>query len=1132
MKGNRIEAKVQGGSATPYRATLVIPPYHEEQTSVLIQAIADNPLLLARLLNRELPQELMRIAEDNGIRIFPSSWQDIQLNCSCPDWAVPCKHLAAVIYIIANEIDKNPFLVFKLHAFDIAERLKELRLDMGAGEKQRVLNLADVAVAKKDLAETEADRTASERLDFSVIPDLGAQLRSLYPQKTLFFNGDFQALLDCYYKTGAKNFEKKLSLAAGREGFHRIRNSRIGLCLRPEGMPVVEYQYEGEEVQIVCLAELCVCLGETSAKHILGCSPYYSALYYVFLYCRRLLKQGALLPQLIEKDEHVYRIRWIPALINPQVKAVFDILLRIVPATFCRLEMKSKRGARIFGKYLPADENLKTLCALFLDFFFKSEEAPKLRSVPNSAVSHDAKVANLFFCPGSQSFAAFTEKEIPGSIQIWLNRFNIARKEYAPALAIDEFDKHFECNVLVENKNKPLEAPLSLREFIADEARLPQRTELIKDLAMLAEYMPELSVAISSLGKTPVCFDHLAAAGMLEKTLPALELFGIRILLPKSLQNILRPQVSIRIDKKGAKSYFSLNEMLTFDWRIALGNFLITEEEFRALSENAGKLVRIKDAYALMTESEIKRIIRSLSTARMGPLQLLQSALSEEFEGAGIEISQQARREIRRLMQEEEIKLPQGLRASLRPYQRRGFNWLYRNARAGFGSILADDMGLGKTLQVIAVLLKFKEEGLMEGRPALVAAPTTLLSNWEKEIRKFAPSLTAFVYHGAGRGRLDAGFISQTDVVLTSYGVVRMDVEKLKKIDWRAIVVDEAQNIKNSETAQAKSIKQLKGKVKIAMSGTPVENRLSEYWSIFDFSNTAYLGSLAFFNEHFGKPIEQNKDRKKLELFRKITQPFILRREKSDKSIIDDLPEKIESNQYCMLSPEQISLYKATVEKNLAQLEKAGKVERRSLVLRLLGALKQICNHPSLYLKKDDLASSLSGKTEMLFQLLDNIYESNEKALIFSQYSAMGSMLARMIYERYNKRSLFLHGGCNRRERHKMVEDFQNRPGADTFILSLKAGGTGLNLTAAAHVIHYDLWWNPAAEAQATDRAFRIGQHKNVMVYRFIAKNTLEERIDAMLQDKKELAGLAVANGESWIGNLSDADLKTLVAFE
>jgi SNF2 family DNA or RNA helicase/uncharacterized Zn finger protein len=1127
IKENRIEAKVQGTRKTPYKVNIIVPPYYEEHTSVFMEAIKNNPLVLAKLLNRELPQELMDIAAQTGIKIFPSSWQDIKLNCSCPDWAVPCKHLAAVIYIIANEIDKNPFLVFKLHNFDILEQLKDIELNMKTGEKQPVFNLPKTAVERKNLPEFMPDEEAFDRLDFSIIPELSKQIISLYPVKTLFFNGNFQALLTHQYKNKIKNFEKEMP-EADVSAFQQVRNGRISVAFQQAEIPQIQYQYAHEEEKTISLPQLCVLLNETSAKHISNYSPSFSALYYIFHYCRRLIKQGAVLPQLTETADNAFQIRWVPALINKNVKTVFDCLQQITPSDFCRIKIKSKNG-KISEKFLPAEENLKSLCALFLDFFFKSKEAPKSHLGSESAVSHNTKVAELFFCPEPQYFNSFTEKEIPNSIQLWLNRFNIARKDFAPVLAIDEFESHFECRVLVESKENPLEAPKALSEFMADTSHLPVTMEVIKDLAMLAEYMPELDDVIKTSGKAIIRFNNLTVVEILQKTLPALELFGIRILLPKSLQQILKPQISIKIRAKQLKSYLSLAELLAFDWRVALGDFLMTEEEFKTLSKNAGRLVRIKDQYALMTEEEIKRIIKSLSSARdLSSLKLLQSVLSEEYDGAKVEIDSELRKEIRKLLQEEEIALPRDLQALLRPYQQRGFNWMYKNARLGFGSVLADDMGLGKTLQVITTLLKFKEEKRLEGHPALVVAPTTLLTNWEKEIQKFAPALNVSLYHGTGR-TFEAKSISEQDVLLTSYGIARGDTDKLKKIDWYAIIIDEAQNIKNSETSQAKAIKQLKGKIKIAMSGTPVENRLSEYWSIFDFSNSGYLGNLPFFNEHFAKPIELNKDRKKLENFKKITQPFILRREKSDKSIISDLPDKIENNQYCTLTPEQTSLYNETVEQSLTSVEGSDGVERQGLVLKLLSSLKQICNHPSQYLKKDNFSPALSGKTEMLFQLLDNIYESGEKALIFSQYYEMGSIMLEMIYERYGKRALFLHGGCSRKQRDEMVEDFQNRPDVDTFILSLKAGGTGLNLTAAANVIHYDLWWNPAVEAQATDRAFRIGQQKNVMVYRFITKNTLEEKIDAMMQSKKELANLTVSRGESWIGNLSDKDLKELI---
>ncbi|HCC50648.1 MAG TPA: helicase SNF2 [Porphyromonadaceae bacterium] len=1155
IKGNQIEAKVQGTRKTPYKVNIVVPPYFEEDISVFMKEIKSNPLVLAKLLNRELPQELMEVAERNGIKIFPSEWQDIKLNCSCPDWAVPCKHLAAVIYIIANEIDKNPFLVFKLHGFDILEHLKEMKDMIETEEKQSVLNLSKMtlpvkkaATAKRDTAvaakgagkgntvkeahaEFVPDEEAITNLDFSVIPDLSQRIISLFPQKTLFFNGDFHKLLSMYYRSKIKSLAKPGEENGDISFLKEIRNSKITVILNPEGSASVRYEHPHDDPRDITLAELCQVLQETSPKHIRNYSVSYTALYYVFHFCRRLLKQGAVLPQLVEDEEGRFRIRWIPALIDKEVKIVFDLLCKIVPPDICLLVVgrKDRRTNRI----LSGEENLKSLCACLLDFYFKSDELPKLNLGNISAVSHNEKVARLFFLSSPLHFDAFTEKEIPNSIQVWLNRFNIARKEIAPILAVDErndlFDNVFDCRVLVEDKNRPFDAPIELKEFLSDESQAGSHFELIKDLAMLAEYMPELQEVIKEKGHTAIRFDNHSVVDILQKTLPALELFGIRILLPKSLRQILKPQVSFKVKNKKLKSYLSIDELLDFDWRIALGEHLVTEEEFKKLAVNAGKLVRIKDSYTLMTEDEIKKVIKSLSSSHdMSSLKLLQSALSGEYNGAKVEVDDDVRKEINKLLHVKDIPVPESLRATLRPYQLRGYSWMYKNARLGFGSLLADDMGLGKTLQVITVLLKFKSDGCLKNQPALVVVPTTLLSNWEKEIQRFAPDLNVFIYYGSDR-KFDVKAVKKQDVVITSYGMVRSDVNVLKKQAWYTVIIDEAQNIKNNETAQTKAVKQLKAKVRIAMSGTPVENRLSEYWSIFDFSNTGYLGNLSFFTEYFAKPIELNKDRKKLDSFHKVTQPFLLRREKTDKTIISDLPDKIENNRYCVLSPEQISLYKQTVEENLMSVEESDGMERQGLVLKLLSALKQICNHPSQYLKKDEFAPSLSGKTEMLLQLLDNIYESGEKVLIFSQYAEMGAMLLHIIHAHFNKKALFLHGGCTRKQRDEMVDDFQSRPDADTFILSLKAGGTGLNLTAAANVIHFDLWWNPAVEAQATDRAFRIGQKKNVMVYRFITQNTLEEKIDAMMQSKKELAGMTIKTGESWIGNLSDKDLKDLI---
>ncbi|MBV6655790.1 MAG: DEAD/DEAH box helicase, partial [Mameliella sp.] len=397
---------------------------------------------------------------------------------------------------------------------------------------------------------------------------------------------------------------------------------------------------------------------------------------------------------------------------------------------------------------------------------------------------------------------------------------------------------------------------------------------------------------------------------------------------------------------------------------------------------------------------------------------------------------------------------------------------------------------------------------------------------WTKEIFKFAPGLTPAVYHGANR---DLEVLKHADLVITTYGVVRSDSAKLSKQKWLITIIDEAQNIKNPTTAQTKAVKKIKSPIKIAMSGTPVENRLTEYWSIFDFANKNYLGTLSKFKDNYAKPIESERDQAQLDQFRKVTAPFILRRVKTDKTIIKDLPDKVEKDQFCELTSEQAAIYQNVIDSTMKTIELSEGIERKGLVLKLITALKQICNHPKQFLKKGKDAPELSGKAILLFQLVEGILESDEKVLIFTQYQEMGKLLVRMLEAKFGLEIPFLHGGSSRKGRDEMVDDFQNNRGTRILILSLKAGGTGLNLTAASNVIHYDLWWNPAVEAQATDRAYRIGQTKNVLVHRFITQNTFEEKINQLLLKKRELADLTVSTGEKWIGEFSNEELRDLV---
>jgi SNF2 family DNA or RNA helicase len=597
------------------------------------------------------------------------------------------------------------------------------------------------------------------------------------------------------------------------------------------------------------------------------------------------------------------------------------------------------------------------------------------------------------------------------------------------------------------------------------------------------------------------------------------------------LQQLLHPQATLRLKKKSSveNSFIRLDDLLSFDWQVAVGKEVLSPSEFNRLLQSASSLIKFKENYIYVDGSDIEKLHKIFTKeTSLSPIQLLQTALLEEYELAPVVLTDEVRSLIKEFKGQEKIRLPQELNAQLRPYQERGFSWLYRNMRIGFGSILADDMGLGKTLQVITLLLKIKEEGMMQKEKALIVTPTGLLINWQAEIERFAPSISTFIYHGTARNLK----FFDADVMLTTYGVLRSDALLLKREKWQVMVIDEAQNIKNQDTAQSKAIRSIPAGTHIALSGTPVENRLSEFWSIMDFANKGYLGNIKSFKSEYAQPIQVFNDMQCVQRFRKITAPFMMRRLKSDKSIIADLPDKIEQNEYALLTQPQAALYDRTLQVAMNEIEgikdsdHESLFKRQGLVLQMILALKQICNHPTQFLKNGLFNPALSGKTEMLLDLVESIVDSSEKVLIFTQFREMGEMLQLFLEERLGERPMFYHGGCSLKERQTMVDRFQNNRADKVFLLSLRAAGTGLNLTAASHVIHYDLWWNPAVEAQATDRAYRIGQNKNVMVHRFITKNTFEERIDDMIQKKKNLANLTVTSGESWIGKLSNKELR------
>lgn len=1151
IKEHMIEAKVQGSQRSPYKVTIVVPPFFDNEKEIILKNISSNNLILSKLLNRELPNELLQIAEANNIKIFPKSWQDIKLNCSCPDWAVPCKHLAAVIYLVANEIDQNPFLVFKLHKFDIIDELSKLKIEVGKLEEEKIARITDFIIPINDSNQkAKKSKTPIARIapDFSKIENLLQIIPHLFIANPLFYTSNFKEVINTVYKKVSKLeylslLEKKHHKIQEKNDL-RYANYSISLNIKLNYKIHVDSTNNSDNIslnkmEVIQFQQLNNLLAQTESKHLDAYTDSFIFLYRTFRFCNKIVERGAIIPKLFATDEKQFKIQWIPALINESILEVFEALLCWLPDNMVSFESepiektkKSKSSKentiqKIEHFSLNKSDSLQLICSIFINHSISHcyNSGPLLKSKSNI----DLKIINLFFNDQLISFMEFGEKEIPNTIQLWLKRFHFESTEFTPVISVSEKEGKFEVETLVQNNTNKL-VPLQTFSKFVNATPIENQMNLLKDLNLLSEYYPDLNQIIASAGNEKLIYTATKFSDILIKILPALRLFGIKALLPKSLQQILYPKVSLNIKlKKENKSFFSLDEMMDFDWQVSVGDTFLNKADFEKLSKQTLGLVKIKDQYIYVTEEEVKKIISELNKpTKPSSFQLLQAALSGDHNSAPAQIDSKLKTKIKEMLADESIALPSSIQANLRTYQIRGFNWMYKNAKLGLGSVLADDMGLGKTLQIITTILKFKEEGLLINNPCLVVVPTTLISNWVNEIQKFAPSLSVHIFHGPSRKIITKNI----DVFITTYGVCRTECEKLKKQNWYVSIIDEAQNIKNPEVSQTKSIKSINSKIRIAMSGTPVENRLSEYWSIFDFANPNYLGGLNWFSNEYAKPIEINQDRARLDKFRLITAPFIMRRMKTDKTIISDLPDKIENNQICNLSKEQAALYKNITKDMMTLIENTEGVNRRGLIFKLLITLKQVCNHPSQYLKNDANNPEFSGKTLMLFQLLETIYENNEKVLIFSQFKEMGSILQSMIHKHFGKKALQLHGACTRKERDEMVQAFQNNKWCDTFILSLKAGGTGLNLTAAANVIHYDLWWNPAVESQATDRAFRIGQKQNVMVHRMITKGTLEEKIDEMIKSKKALANLTVSSGEKWLGELSDKELKNIIALE
>jgi SNF2 family DNA or RNA helicase len=689
--------------------------------------------------------------------------------------------------------------------------------------------------------------------------------------------------------------------------------------------------------------------------------------------------------------------------------------------------------------------------------------------------------------------------------------------------------------------------------FLKRQFENPQE-RLLADLGRASRLFPAIEDSLKTARPTDLRLTSEQAYTFLRQSVPLLEQSGFGVLVPSWWQKpTARLSVKLKVKSKtGSKTnggIFTLQSIVEYNWSVSVGDTTLSDEEFMKLVNLKMPLIQVRGQWIELRPEEIEAAIKFFAGKKhIGEMELgeaLRLGLGQEESELGLPINAiEGEGWIKELIDSlsDSVKItsilpPPSFKGKLRPYQLKGVSWLAFLKQFGFGACLADSMGLGKTIQLITLLLHDRELATKQGgpmpNPTLIICPMSIVGNWQKEIARFGPSLSVMVHHGSDR-LTDKAFIDEAqkhDVVITTYALALRDQEHFAAIEWENIVLDEAQNIKNESAKQTKAIRSLNARHKIALTGTPVENRLSELWSIMEFLNPNYLGSGKDFSTKFATPIEKYHDKHRAETLKRLIQPFVLRRLKTDKTIIQDLPDKMEMNVFCNLTQEQASLYEGTVKEMMEQIENSEGIQRKGLVLSTILRLKQICNHPAQFVGDGSSLPGRSGKLARLEEMLTEALEAGDKALIFTQFAEMGTLLRHHLQETLGREVIFLHGGTSKKQRDAMVQRFQeDRNGAPIFILSLKAGGVGLNLTAANHVFHFDRWWNPAVENQATDRAFRIGQQKNVQVHKFVCIGTLEERIDQMIEQKKVLAESIVGSGENWLAEMSTSQLKELFA--
>lgn len=1112
VAGRSLIAKVVDAKWNSCQVTAMLSRFSEEEENCLMNALRNSQELASSLAHHLQPKDVLELAEKNGMRLLLGPGIKFSVRCSCGERGM-CQHAFAMFRALGNKIDRDPFLLFSIRGMDISAIAEQS--SMAKWEEELPVS------PKQDFIQPFSAQICYKYLDFGHIPvevpvykKMGVpDLRNILPNaivpNALFDASFLRSYLEALQKAFSFTYDEYPDISVDLTRSYFVQYLRTFHCVLRESST------KSASLEMLPLSRALNALSVAGPTELGKASQSFQLLNFARLAALEILQNGAVFPKLFITDKRTVSIFWLPLKSVPQVVGVIQLLQKLMPPKYLREEMGDPKN--------QIENSAELLLIAIITEFMRKSGGKNFRE----------DVIYALFGEATLAYGSEESKTEAVELQKWFAGYELMNSSYLPSLIVSDSRDGKVCLDL-EVVRKATGEEFSLSKIWTRDFSNEERSQILLKFHPLQDYIPHYDNYIQQKAIDSIQLDSNETVRFLRDLVPLFHALGLLLVLPKGLETIIRgevrPQVS-RLSSGNASGFCRLENLLRFDWTIAVGNEILSAEEFIRLSQNADGLLYFKGQYFYVTDEDVARLKSGIREKhKISPIHLLQIALAGEFDGMSVNIAPEAFAEIQKLKSETEaeIVIPAEIHAELRPYQKRGFAWMLGNSKLGFGSIIADDMGLGKTLEVITLLQQMKNDGAFDLRRGIIIVPSGLMLNWRRELEKFAPNLRLRVYHGISR---DLSF-EKYDLLLTTYGTLRSDADKLKEIDWEVAVIDEAQNIKNATTSQSKAVRALPARIKIAMSGTPVENRLMEFWSIMDFCNKGFFGSPKAFREEFERPIQDKGNKHRAELFKKVTAPFLLRRLKSDKSIIRDLPEKLEQDEWATLTPDQSALYKATLDSVMQSLSNFNMEDpeqlfkRNALVLRLIIALKQICNHPAQYLKDEKYAPELSGKMQLFLDILESILDTDEKVLVFTQFTEMGEILQRVIQDKLNTNVLFYHGGLSIKAREEAVTMFQTDVSKRVLILSLKAGGTGLNLTQASQVVHYDLWWNPAVESQATDRAYRIGQSRNVVVHRLITKDTFEEKINELINSKKKLTEMTVASGENWISKLSDDELR------